>query len=149
MKRTVMTVALTLAALVCASALPATAEDQLCSKESLVGSYWFVTNGTVPGVLVTAGLARVVFDGHGNFAEVDNGQLILSGQPPIPIINRPGTGTYTIMPDCTGTETLTTGGQMHHSSFILLNHGKEILDFVTDRGVAFSGIGIKEGGESD
>jgi hypothetical protein len=43
-----------------------------------------------------------VFDGDGNFNQVDNVKGAISGW----VADRPGSGTYTLNADCTGTMTL-------------------------------------------
>jgi hypothetical protein len=60
------------------------------------------------------------------------------------ILDRPGSDTYTINPDCTGTETLNAGGQVHHSRLVLMNHGKKIFDMGSDLGVVLTGVGERQ-----
>ena len=50
-------------------------------------------------------LALGTFDGHGSFTQVDNSHG-LSGTG----VDRPGSGTYTVNPDCTGSLTLWNEG---------------------------------------
>ena len=145
MKRSVAAVALSITLLVSIGSLKASAEDdQSCSKASLKGSYGFQISGSIPNVLAIGGIARVVFDGQGNFTQTDDEQIIVSGQAPLLILDRPGAGTYTINPDCTGTETLITGGQEHHSRLVLANHGKKIFDMSSDKGVVLTAVGEKQ-----
>jgi hypothetical protein len=143
MKRNVLTVVLPVA-LVCIGALQARSEDDRdCSKESLNGSYGFQITGSIPGTLAIAGIARVVFDGQGNFTQTGNSQIIVIGRSPV-LSDQTGTGTYTVNPDCTGTETLNVGGQLHHSRFVLVNHGRKVLDTNVDPGVVLTGVGEKQ-----
>ena len=145
MKRSVAAVALSITLLVSIGSLKASAEDdQSCSKASLKGSYGFQISGSIPNVLAIGGIARVVFDGQGNFTQVGDSQIIVSGQAPAVSLDQHGSGTYTINPDCTGTETLNVGGQVHHSRLVLVNHGKKIFDMVSDPGVVLTGVGEKQ-----
>src|ERR1700745_2220236 len=115
MKRNVPTVALAIA-MVCMSALQARSEDdQGCSAASLMGNYGFQISGSIPGTLAIAGIARVVFDGQGHFTQIGDSQINVIGHAPVVSLDQPGSGTYTVNPDCTGTETLNVGGQVHHS----------------------------------
>jgi hypothetical protein len=144
MKQSVMTVALPVALLFLTVSFSSAQDDQSCSKASLKGSYGFQINGSIPGILAIGGVARVVFDGQGNFTQTDDVQIIVSGQAPLVILDRPGSGTYTVNPDCTGTETLNAGGQVHHSRLVLVNHGKKIFDLSSDPGVVLTGVGERQ-----
>jgi hypothetical protein len=126
MKRNILKVALPIA-LVWISALQASSQDDLsCSNDLLTGSYGFVLNGTIVGVgpLAIVGVAK--FDGAGNWSRhetaVINGRVLL----PESIV-----GTYQVNADCTGS---TADAQGHHSQFVIVNHGKEILSIGTDVG---------------
>jgi hypothetical protein len=145
MKQSIVAVALPVALLFFVGSFQASAQDdQSCSVASLKGAYGFQISGTVPGVLAIGGVARVVFDGQGNFTQTDDLQILVSGQAPIVILDRPGSGTYTINPDCTGTETLNAGGQVHHSRLVLVNHSKKIFDMGSDPGVVLTGVGERQ-----
>jgi hypothetical protein len=151
-KRIVLTVVLPIA-LICIGAQQARSEDdqarseddQACSCESLKGSYGFQITGSIPGTLAIAGIARVVFDGQGNFTQTGDSLINVIGHGPVPS-DQAGTGTYKVKPDCTGTETLNVGGQVHHSAFVLVNHGRKVLDTSIDLvpGVALTGVGEKQ-----
>ena len=145
MKQSVMTIAVPIALLVLIGALQASAQDdQSCSNASLKGSYGFQITGSIPGVFAIGGVARVLFDGQGNFTQTDDVQILVSGQAPVVILDRPGGGTYTVNPDCTGSETLNAGGKVSHSRFVLVNHGKEVFDMGSDPGVVVTGVGKKQ-----
>jgi hypothetical protein len=145
MKQSVMAVVLPIALLFLTGSLQASAQDdQSCSKASLRGDYGFQFSGSIPNVLAIGGIARVVFDGQGNFTQTDDEQISVSGQAPMVILDRPGTGTYTVNPDCTGSETLNAGGQVHHSRLVLVNHGKKIFDMSSDPGVVLTGVGERQ-----
>jgi hypothetical protein len=145
MKQTVMAVALVIVLLALTGSHQASAQDdQSCSDASLQGAYGFQISGSVPGMVAIGGVARLVFDGQGNFTQADDLQILVSGQAPVVILNRPGSGTYTIKSDCTGTETLNAGGQVHHSKLVLVNHGKKIFDMSSDPGVVITGVGERQ-----
>jgi hypothetical protein len=83
------------------------------------------------------------FDGQGNSSQVDH--IVVNGMPPTTEWT-PGSGTYTINPDCTGTEVINspsspTGPLNLH--FVVVREGKEIHEVVD--GNAVTAIGIKVG----
>ncbi|MBV8569031.1 MAG: hypothetical protein JO319_00320 [Acidobacteriaceae bacterium] len=93
------------------------AEQRHCSNATLQGDYSFTTTGTLNGVpLATVG--KSTFDGKGSFQSTetlsDNG--VISE-------NLPGTGTYTVNADCTGTSMISTG---RASNFVIVDNGNEI-----------------------
>jgi len=108
-----------------------------CSNSSLRGTYGFQIKGTIVGLGPIAGVARLIFDGAGNFTQTDN--VTVNGFPIVP--NRPGSGTYNVNADCTGTQTLNTGGQVLHTTFVLAENGKEVFDVVTDPNLVITGVG--------
>jgi hypothetical protein len=126
MKRFFRTGAPSIVLLLFISALQATAEDHTCSNISLKGSYGFVLNGTIVGFgpLAIVGLAS--FDGAGNWSR--NETAVVNGNvlPPETVV-----GTYTVNADCTGS---TADAQGHHSQFVMVEHGKELLSMGTDPG---------------
>ena len=100
-----------------------------CSNSSLRGNYGFQIKGTIVGLGPIGGIALSTFDGVGNFTQTDN--VSVNGFPIVP--NRPGSGTYNVNADCTGTETLHQGGgQVIHTTFVIAENGKEVFDEVTD-----------------
>jgi hypothetical protein len=108
-----------------------------CSNSSLRGNYGFQINGTIVGLGPIGGVALITFDGEGNFTQTDN--VTVNGFPIVP--NRPGSGTYSVNTDCTGTQTLNSGGQVVHTSFVIVGHGKQVLDVVTDPHLVITSIG--------
>ena len=144
MKKSVLKFALTVA-LVCIGTLQASSQEvEGCSTASLIGSYGFQISGSIPGTLAIAGVARLVFDGHGNFTQIGSSQINVLGHPPVVSLDQIATGTYTVNPDCTGTETLDVGGVLHHSRFVLVDHGRKVLDTNVDPGVVLNGVGEKQ-----
>jgi hypothetical protein len=93
------------------------AERRHCSNAPLQGDYSFATTGTLNGAPL-ASVGKLTFDGKGSFESTetlsDNG--VISE-------NVPGTGTYTVNADCTGTSTISTG---RASNFVIVDNGNEI-----------------------
>ena len=87
-----------------------TAHASACSNSTIRGSYAFAIHGTIflpdGSTLLLDGLAKTTFDGEGNLTQVDavatNGNLTPGW--------RPGTGTYSVNADCTGTQTIVVPG---------------------------------------
>jgi len=108
-----------------------------CSNETLHSSYGFVISGSrpvpgQPGVIeFVVGTALTTFDGNGNFVQTDNihGQVTGFKTP-----DRPGSGTYNINADCTGTMVLHNEGVPFGLilSIIVVDNGKEIRAAVVD-----------------
>jgi hypothetical protein len=107
-----------------------------CNNSTIKGSYAFTVHGqifTPNGPLLVDGIAKTTFDGNGNLTQVD--AVALNGN--IPLVWRPGTGTYTVNSNCTGTMTLMNEGQAPLHLAILVSHsGDTIHAVVTDPGVA-------------
>lgn len=136
MKRSVVSVPLTMALLFCLTALQASAQNEdSCSKASLNGGYGFLVTGTIIGLgpLAIVGLAK--FDGAGNLTRTETAVINGNVLPPETIV-----GTYSVNPDCTGS---TTDALDHHSQFVIVNHRSEILSVGTDTG-AVNTISLKK-----
>lgn len=117
--------------------MPAVQAQNGCSESSLRGPYGFQIKGTIVGFGPIGGVARVAFDGAGNFTQTDN--VTVNGSQIL--VNRPGSGTYLVNTDCTGTQTLNSGGQVIHTSFVIAENGKEVFDEVTDPHLVITGVG--------
>ena len=120
-----------------------TAHARDCSNSTIRGSYAFTIHGTLflpdGSTLVIDGIDKVTFDGKGNFTQVDavatNGKLDAPGW-------RPGTGTYSVNPDCTGTQTIVVPGLPDlHLQFIVAQSGNTIHQIVIDPGFATTAEG--------
>jgi hypothetical protein len=69
------------------------------------------------------------YDGQGNFSQVDH--IIVNGVPPA-IEWTPGTGTYHINADCTGTAHIVTStGLFVNLEIVVVQQGKQIHAVVT------------------
>ena len=111
------------------------ASQPACSNATLEGSYGFTVTGMRPSgpggpVETIVGVAMTSFDGNGNLTQTDNIHGSISGfaHP-----DRPGTGTYTINSDCTGTMTLTsTGAPTLTLRIVVVDDGNEVRTAVVD-----------------
>ena len=107
-----------------------------CNNFTIQGSYAFTIHGqifTPNGPLLVDGIAKTTFDGNGNLTQVD--AVALNGH--IQLVWRPGTGTYTVNSDCTGTMTLVNQDQPPLHLAIVVSHSGDIIHtVVTDPGVA-------------
>lgn len=108
-----------------------------CSNSTIQGSYAFTIHGQVflpnGASLLIDGLAKTTFDGKGNATQLDavatNGNVAPGW--------RTSTGTYSLDPDCTGTFTVTNGGQpLIHLQIVVAQSGNTIHAIVIDPGFA-------------
>ena len=119
-----------------------TAQASACSNSTIHGAYAFTIHGTIflpnGATLLVDGIAKETFDGKGNETQVDavatNGILVAGW--------RPGSGTYSVNPDCTGTQTIVVEGLPDlHIQFIVAQGGNTIHQVVTDPGFATTAEG--------
>jgi hypothetical protein len=122
--------------------LPLMSHASACSNSTIRGTYAFTIHGTifVPNgpTLVIDGIAKETFDGKGNETQVDavatNGMLTPGW--------RPGTGSYSVNQDCTGTQTIVVSGMPDlHLQFIVAQGGNTIHQVVIDPGAAVTAEG--------
>jgi len=118
-----------------------TAYARPCSNETLKGTYAnslhgliFIPGGSAP--LVLAGVVKTTYDGNGTFTQVDavsdNGSGVTGW--------RSGSGTYSVNPDCTGTQTIVIPGMPDlHLQFVVSRSGNTTHFVVTDPGLATAG----------
>ena len=121
---------------------PSMSHASACSNSTIQGTYAGTIHGQIflpdGSTLIIDGIAKTTFDGKGNLTQVDavadNGNLTPGW--------RPGTGTYSVNPDCTGTQTISVAGARDlHIQFIVAQSGKTIHQVVTDPGVATTAEG--------
>jgi hypothetical protein len=112
-----------------------------CSNATLSGDYGFVIEGVLlgPGFTIR-GLAMQHYDGNGHITQVDH--IVTNGVPPA-LGWTPGTGSYTVHPDCTGFGVINSPSnpvpvKLH---FVVVKWGTEI-DQVVDAN-AVTAIGKK------
>jgi hypothetical protein len=118
-----------------------------CSNRTLRGDYGFSIAGTIlppspaPALLVR-GLAMTSFDGHGNLSQVD---FVTINGAPSGSDWRPGTGTYDVNPDCTGTAEIqfTDGQPPLHLRMVVVDGGRQVMNIVEGNPVAATGIRVR------
>jgi hypothetical protein len=101
-----------------------------CSNRTLFGNYGSQIEGTILGPnLPLRGLFMAHYDGEGNLTLVDH--IVINGVPPLPAEEwRPGSGTYAVNPDCTGSAVINTANPPIPLHFVVVNHGREIHEVV-------------------
>ncbi len=113
-----------------------------CTNSTIRGTYASTIHATIflpdGSTLLIDGLVKQTFDGNGNFTQVDavaaNGNLTPGW--------RPGSGTYSVNPDCTGTQTIMIPGNPDlHTQFIVSQSGNMIRGMVIDPGFASTAEG--------
>jgi hypothetical protein len=114
----------------------------LVTSATIKGSYAFTIHGQIflpeGSTLLIDGIAKQTFDGRGNLTQLDavatNGNLAPGW--------RPGTGTYSVNPDCTGTQTIVMPGLSDlHLQIIVAQGGNTIHQVVIDPGLATTAEG--------
>jgi hypothetical protein len=128
--------------------------DQPCSNETLNGAYGLSIGGTRPAPFVSPngpgfvgqfeqvlGTVIQIFDGKGNFTQVDNVKGTIAGLVP----DRPGKGTYTVNSDCSETQVVSPPGQAQIvSKGVIVDGGKEFRqNTISPDFFAISAIGRK------
>jgi hypothetical protein len=115
-----------------------------CSNRTLHGDYGFTLIGEILGPgLQFRGVVMQHYDGKGSFLQVDH--IVLNGMPPAQEWT-PGTGTYAVNPDCTGSAVITVPGNplspinLH---FVVVKHGTEIHQVVDANAVTAIGIKVE------
>jgi len=88
--------------------------------------------------LLVDGLAKTTFDGNGNLTQLDavavNGNVAPGW--------RLSTGTYSVNPDCTGTQTIVISGMPDlHLQIIVAQSGNKIHQVATNPGLATTAEG--------
>jgi hypothetical protein len=113
-----------------------------CNNSTIRGTYAYTIHGTVflpdGSTLIIDGIAKETYDGRGNMTQVDavatNGVMAPGW--------RPGAGTYSVNPDCTGTQTILVAGLPDlHLQLIVAQDGNTIHQVVTDPGFATTAEG--------
>jgi hypothetical protein len=98
-----------------------------CSNKMLRGTYGIQMQGTRPipggGTETVIGVVLRTYDGRGNFNQIDNIKGAVSGM----VADRPGSGTYQVNPDCSGTTSFAPGpGALIEERIVVLEYGNEI-----------------------
>jgi hypothetical protein len=129
---------LVILALAASSTVTAHASD--CTIRTMKGAWVqhlqgliFLPDGTS---LVLTGVTKSTYDGLGNIAVLDASGV--NGN--VPPGWRAGSGTYTVNPDCTGTETISFPGQADiHAQFALAQSGNKLHYVNVDPSISLSG----------
>jgi hypothetical protein len=104
-----------------------------CTDAMLRGTYGIQMQGTRPipggaGIEAVIGVVTRTYDGAGNFTQVDNIKGATSGIVP----DRPGSGTYQVHADCSGTTRFAPGpGVLIEERFVIVDYGHEIRSITT------------------
>jgi len=109
----------------------------VCTNATLEGDYGFILTGTRPSAPGPGAAAETVvgtvmthFDGNGSLTQTDNIHGSITGAPSP---DRPGTGTYTINANCTGTMKLSNPGSPTLTvSIVVVDDGNEVRAAVMD-----------------
>ncbi len=137
MKRNAILGATLLALACCAQAQ--TDDSGKCTAATLNGAYGVQIWGTAPAPSVApgkpgfagqtqavVGIVVIVFDGKGNFTQVDNVKGSVAGFTP----DRPGKGTYIVNPDCSTIATVQAApGVTLVTKSVIVNGGKSYYGF--------------------
>lgn len=120
-----------------AASSPLTAHANACSNMTIRGTYSFTISGTIllpdGSTLLVSGVDRTTYDGDGKLTQLDAVAIAGSIAPGW----RPGSGTYSVSPNCTGTQTIKIEGMADlHLQFIVSETGNKIRQVVTDPGFA-------------
>ena len=108
-----------------------------CGPWTLRGDYGVLVSGTRPSgpggpLELMVGTAIDTFNGDGTFSQIDNVHGAISGYP-ASAVDRPGSGTYTLNENCTGTMTLNNEGAPPLTlSIVVVDEGREIRIAVVD-----------------
>jgi hypothetical protein len=125
-------------------------ENSQCSNRTLSGDYGFTIEGTILDAnLPIRGLALQHYDGRGHITQVDH---VVSGGYPPPQAWTPGTGTYTVNPDCTGSAVIISPSSAPPGSsgpppplnihFVIVDHGRQIKQVVDANAVVANGVKV-------
>src|SRR5215475_8795950 len=101
-----------------------------CTNGTLRGTYGIQMHGTtavpppVGGSQNVIGVVKRTFDGMGNFTQIDNIHGSVTGWTP----DRPGSGTYHVNPDCTGSTQFqpAPGAPVIEERIVIVDGGSEL-----------------------
>jgi hypothetical protein len=126
--------------------------DGVCSANTLKGAYAFSAHGEILGVLDTTNelhrfatpsilddVALVTFDGSGQFARTDFGNIDGVPKGGQTAFNPNQSGTYTVNPDCTGTMTIRQNGVVLGLEIVIADSGTVVKSMISTETVPSSG----------
>jgi len=116
--------------------------DRHCSNRTLNGSYGFTVEGllAIPGGgTQIRGVILQEYDGNFHLTQVEH--VVVDGAPPSEEWT-PGSGTYTMNPDCTGTATITipsSGAPPLVVFFVVTKHGRMVREVSNGNAITATG----------
>ena len=124
-------------------------DAKVCSNHTLHGDYGAAVEGVllnVPGLPPEAQFRAVVmthYDGNGNLTTVEH--TVVNGFPLNPGFTVAGSGTYTVNPNCTGTEVTNTPNSPVplNLAFVVVRQGKEIHSVLDAHALATVSIKVE------
>ena len=106
-------------------------DTKVCTNHTLHGEYGFALEGEILGPgLQFRGVVMQHYDGKGSFTQVDH--IVVNGVPPAEEWT-PGSGTYAVNPNCTGSAVINVPGNplsRINLHFGVVKQGKEIHQVV-------------------
>jgi hypothetical protein len=117
-------------------------KEKHCSNRTLNGSYGFTVKGLlgIPGGgTQIRGIILQEYDGSGHLTQVEH--VVVDGAPPSEEWT-PGSGTYTMNPDCTGTATITipsSGAPPLVVFFVVTKHGRMVREVSNGNAITATG----------
>jgi hypothetical protein len=117
-------------------------KEKHCSNRTLNGSYGFTVEGLlgIPGGgTQIRGVILQEYDGNGHLTQVEH--VVVDGAPPSEEWT-PGSGTYTMNPDCTGTATITipsSGAPPLVVFFVVTKHGRMVREVSNGNAITATG----------
>ncbi|MGI9073561.1 MAG: hypothetical protein ACR2JB_20145 [Bryobacteraceae bacterium] len=109
--------------------------DHACSLRTLRGFYGSIATGTLMGEPQSGPIAILTqgnYDGAGRFTRTLN---VVNVNGNTFTDEKPENGSYTVNPDCTGTQTIYfANGDLITASFVIVKHGREIVGIFTALG---------------
>jgi hypothetical protein len=104
-----------------------------CSEATLKGAYGILMQGTRPSgpggpIETLSGVVHRVYDGEGQFTQVDNVKGSITGIVP----DREGSGTYEVNADCTGVTHFEPGpGISIEERLVIVDGGQKVFSVVS------------------
>jgi hypothetical protein len=117
-------------------------KEKHCSNRTLNGSYGFTVEGLlgIPGGgTQIRGVILQEYDGNGHLTQVEH--VVVDGAPPSETWT-PGSGTYTVNGDCTGSATITipsSGGPPLVVFFVVTKHGRMVREVSNGNAIIATG----------
>jgi hypothetical protein len=117
-------------------------KEKHCSNRTLNGSYGFTVEGLlgIPGGgTQIRGVILQEYDGNGHLTQVEH--VVVDGAPPSEEWT-PGSGTYTVKPDCTGSATITvpsSGAPPLVVFFVVTKQGRMVREVSNGNAITATG----------